>query len=276
MSLYVCHECGCVENTGLVNKMLEDSKLDLNPDYPNMTLMSMQGADVKDLTIFDSNTGKAVVYKKANEIKMLCTECNFGRWHNKFNKRKANDREIELAKYSMYNLITPFDHENGCITSVNDRELSYKVHPFYAGLHSYYRELYSVAHTTMLANSMRDKTIQKAYNVFIDKLSVFKDSFDYDKLRLLKDGTAKSFVDFLEYHSMKPLKHKMIDLLKDVLKDDPEMTMESFEFIWDMYNKRGGSLPKRKHWKLTQDPVDRETALAKAEEKRLRKLNKKR
>lgn len=39
----------------------------------------------------------------------------------------------------------------------------------------------------------------------------------------------------------------------------------------DMMNKKGKYNPKTKHWKLTQDPVDRLEKLKLAEEKRLRK-----
>jgi len=105
MSLFICMECGCIENTNLVSK-----NIDTNPEYPNLHRIQMDGFN------FDT--------PEIGEVKYLCSECNTGIWHGEFEKREADDIEKEIASYSKSNMTTPADHPEGCITGgyhVGDR-----------------------------------------------------------------------------------------------------------------------------------------------------------
>ena len=111
MSLYICQSCGCVENTALCAPY-HQKDLVRNLDYPNMALMEMQGFGEDETFV-----GKVMHYqwKRPNQILMLCSECNTGKWHGEFKKEKATDIDKVNALYSKYNSITPYDHEHGVL-----------------------------------------------------------------------------------------------------------------------------------------------------------------
>jgi len=101
MSLFICMECGCVENTNCVNR-----NINTNPEYPNLHKMEMDG--------FIPNR------EERGEIRYLCSECNTGIWHDEFPKKLATDSERLIASFSKTNMITPADHPSGCITGGYD------------------------------------------------------------------------------------------------------------------------------------------------------------
>lgn len=60
MSLFVCDECGCVENTALCRFWMQRSK----------------------------------------DKKVLCSECDNGKWHNRFPKRKWDGKTKVINRKS--------------------------------------------------------------------------------------------------------------------------------------------------------------------------------
>ena len=62
------------------------------------------------------------------EIKMLCSECNTGEWHNEFEKREATDEEKLYASYSKYNMCTYYDHPEELFTNDPDSDYSLRMY----------------------------------------------------------------------------------------------------------------------------------------------------
>jgi len=102
MSLFICMECGCIENTSCVSR-----NINTNSEYPNLHRMEMEGYDKEK-------------EEWCNEKRWLCSECNTGVWCGEFEKTMPDDTELEIAKYSECNMITPYDHPDGCITGGYD------------------------------------------------------------------------------------------------------------------------------------------------------------
>lgn len=299
MSLYVCHKCGGIENTTTYNANVDMNNLD--PKYPNFHLFDMQGASTKD-SLVEGKDGVVATFKKAGEVMMLCSECNFGKWHNEFNKRYATEDEKLLALYSYYNLITPFDQEDGVMIAGGG--LSYSLNPFYHGMHSRYREVNNKhLHTELLApltygksntdkgidpynmtqadiemlklqsgaESNLDYTTKFLYSVFIINKNNYT-KWDEDLEYLLDSGKVVDFIEFMNKHHKDGFANdSIIAMMRQVQKDDVDMTLESYNFMHDMMNAKGRYNPPKKHWKLTQDPVDRLNKINLAEAKRKRK-----
>lgn len=125
MSLFVCQNCGVVENTNLVNKYEV-----LNNGYPNMHLMDMHGQGDTDIdlsAIISEESGVKNSLKKKNEILMLCCQCNTGKHHDEFDRVKASKEEIALSMGSKYNAITPMDHEDGMIIKDENCRFGYRL-----------------------------------------------------------------------------------------------------------------------------------------------------
>lgn len=109
MSLFRCELCGGIENTACCwdNKKEVITELSSEKgDYPNMGLMDMQGFG-------DEFKLDGIVWKSKDEIKMLCSECNTGKWHGEWEKEYATAEEDVVANYSKYSFTTKFDHEDG-------------------------------------------------------------------------------------------------------------------------------------------------------------------
>jgi len=111
MSLFICENCGCIENH---MSMKPKDKNRLNPNYPNMYLMEMHGAGYTDTYVNND------IFKYKNDVLMLCSKCNTGAWHDEFERVQATEIEKEIAKYSEFNYITPSDHPDGCIAGEYD------------------------------------------------------------------------------------------------------------------------------------------------------------
>jgi len=82
MSLFICSECQCVDNTNCCT-----IGLDKFEDFPNLSKMDMYG--------FDEEYDKTGV---RSERRFLCSECNTGEWHGEFSKEKATEVEIEMGR----------------------------------------------------------------------------------------------------------------------------------------------------------------------------------
>ena len=111
MSLFICSNCGTVENHSTINR-------NNNKKFPNMHLMDMHGCGGS----FDLSVIKPNWIKTSDEIVMLCSECNSGEWHNEFPKGQATDIEKAYAELSEYNYCTQFDHD----MSFDEFERQYK------------------------------------------------------------------------------------------------------------------------------------------------------
>ena len=103
MSLFICSKCGAIENHSCVKGSL-DGKI---TKYPNMHLIDMHGNDSDVIFILDENDNE-VLFKRPDEIMMLCSECNTGVWHGEFDKVIVSDdsEDMYLSRYSRYNYIT--------------------------------------------------------------------------------------------------------------------------------------------------------------------------
>jgi len=85
MSLFICSDCGCVENSNLCTPAYSvDEKED---GFPNMSSMAMHGFDVE----YDKTGVRSPVV-------LLCSECNTGTWHGEFPKEKATEVEIIMGE----------------------------------------------------------------------------------------------------------------------------------------------------------------------------------
>lgn len=107
MSLFVCMECGCVENTNLCTPL---DRKELDENFPNLFTMEMHGFS-RD---FDDSEDR--------EIRMLCSECNTGIWHGEFEKTQATDVELRMAElqgemtFTLHPLYKKYEHDPDSIT----------------------------------------------------------------------------------------------------------------------------------------------------------------
>ena len=96
MSLFICDRCGCVDNTNCNNPTSDKEKQDSS--YPNLCRMEMYG--------FGLEYEKTGIRSKRQ---LLCSECNTGKWHGEFAKKKATEVEIIMGsqlKGDEYNVFT--------------------------------------------------------------------------------------------------------------------------------------------------------------------------
>lgn len=82
MGLFVCSECGCVENTNCAT-----IGINTNPDFPNLYTMAMHGFD----KVYEET-------KVRQPERMLCSECNTGTWHGEWEKSYPTDVELAMAE----------------------------------------------------------------------------------------------------------------------------------------------------------------------------------
>ncbi len=83
MSLFICDECGCVENSNLCSSFLPVG----TNGCPNLSTMEMQGFGKKY-----EETGIR------EDVILLCSECNTGIWHDEFIKKPATEVEIKMGE----------------------------------------------------------------------------------------------------------------------------------------------------------------------------------
>lgn len=86
MSLFICDKCGCVDNTSCNHPPYD--MVGIDPTFPNMHSMEMAG--------FREDEDGNELPRVASQL--LCSECNTGKWHGEFSKKKATAVEIEMGK----------------------------------------------------------------------------------------------------------------------------------------------------------------------------------
>ena len=85
MSLFICDECGCVENTNCNHPPYD--MVGIDPEFPNMHSMEMAG--------FNDEYKETGIRQKSA---LLCSECNTGTWHGEFPKEQATEIEIIMGQ----------------------------------------------------------------------------------------------------------------------------------------------------------------------------------
>jgi len=83
MSLFICSECGCVENTNLTMNY----GVPRDGSYPNLSQMQMHGF-----------RGEYYKTGEREDVRLLCSECNTGSWHGEFPKEQATEAEIIMGE----------------------------------------------------------------------------------------------------------------------------------------------------------------------------------
>jgi len=88
MSLFICFECGCIENTNCCHHgvKFDDNGNKIKNGFRNWGIMQMYGWRDEEHR-----------EKKNYPTHMLCSECNTGTWHNEWEKSYPNDIEIAMA-----------------------------------------------------------------------------------------------------------------------------------------------------------------------------------
>ena len=338
MSLFICSKCGAIEN----HSCLGGRTSEMLNNYPNMHLIEMHGQDRDDTYVLDTN-GDKVLFKKAEDIMMLCSECNTGKWHNEFDKEipSSDSEEVYISRYSKYNYITPTGtHHNGaCIRNGDDYTLVTPLLRTFADWISIgYNEYHKTSEnniTLMINNDIRIEWLLELllHDVMNFQFTVIGKLFDNDNcsemdgveylyqfklfaLDCLKDDSAENRENTIIHHleTFLNLKHR-----EGITKDDILITFELFRNILrkkkikdrgitiaglsadiqsfinrqfglmgnyggyddemkDMINEylhHGPKKVRKPHWKALQLEKDRNERLRKAEEKRVRKMERK-
>lgn len=161
MSLFICMDCGCIENNNCVAR-----NIGANPDKPNMRLMDMHGYG--DAT-YDVETLKALDYTPESSlqkypVRMLCSECNTGVWHDEFEKMQATEDEIALSKISKYSMLTPFDQESHLYRRDDNLRCGYRLAtPEELAAHAVAKRLFRPKLPEPKIKSERELSIDKLY-----------------------------------------------------------------------------------------------------------------
>jgi len=252
MSLFICMECGCVENSNLVSE-----NINTNPEHPNLCRMEMDGYNY--------------VNDERGEVKYLCSECNTGTWHGEFKKTEATETEKEIASYSATNMITPADHPEGCIAG---------------GYDNYYvDDKYKLFVKLFGKDVNRDNN--KLFRIYLEdrmnfnincllKLDINASIGFGPSEEDIKNAMARSQIYF---NSPTDIKSKTY--LKEVLGINSSFRRRKSGLMLDgiatMFGLDMDSMvdshfrnknPKEKHWKETQSETDKDLKLRKARLKR--------
>ncbi len=89
MGLFVCFECGCVENTNCCHP----NKETCDPNFPNLGGMEMDGFDKafeESAPEFDDRIRSPIQY--------LCSKCNTGTWHGEWEQTWPTEIELAMAE----------------------------------------------------------------------------------------------------------------------------------------------------------------------------------
>lgn len=272
MPLFICSECGCVENSHLVNKTGKDTIYKHNNSipgemepkfYPHMDLTDMMASyDHEDILL----NGR--IYKGKNEIKMLCSECNTGEHHNEFTKTEPTELDKEIALYSKYNMITPFDHESGALIKCDDTISEYQVWDKYRALHYAFRDLFKTKYTDHISD-FKKNFFPLMYHVLMEDRMNFEVhgtyertnwNDEYDVLLHLRDAMTYEHESKSQTFNALMYKHGYNKNITGV--DIIDAVLNPYFF---------SKIDSKPHWKETQPIEEKNEKLRKAEEKRLRK-----
>lgn len=281
MSLFVCENCGKVENHSSIYK--EGVRPGDVEGQWNMGLMEMQGNGDKDLTI--TKDGKEYI-KKANSIYMLCYECNTGEVSTDNERHFASEEEIELSKYSKYRYITPYDFEEGCIIGSYE---NYRLNPIYRDMHNAFRDiavqqvkgLLRVHETCHLKNNKYLLGFSIIYKIYMEDKLNFKGfnseyNFDWNDPIFLFDFISKCLID------VKLSKSSTYKKFKNIIINNADKG----NIISSVLYYVNGTIPEeikraldktkgKVHWKDLQTESNKKFMVLKAETKQLvKKYNK--
>lgn len=277
MSLFVCSKCGCIENTATCSnselRTVYTAEIkDEDKFFPHMGRMDMDGHDDEDIIV----NGK--VWKRKDEIKVLCSECNDGVWHGEFNKEQATEDELKLAAYSKYNMVTPYDHDKGVIFSTRG---TYKLSTQYDLIHTAFRKLFNKTHTDALSN-FKKNYFALVYQVYLEDPMNFNFDLNYEDVDWKDSRAVMLYISGCLIYP--ETKSKIFRMLTGTNKSKFDAgtflagvtamvggTSEFGEYL-NSFSKYGN---KKQHWKDTQSEDEKNLKLMKAKEKRLRKAGKK-
>lgn len=142
MPLFLCSKCGCIENSHLVNKTetyvptVYNYEGDESKFFPHMSKMKMDGFDKEDIIVNDN------VWKRKDEKKFLCSECNTGHWHEEFTKSFPSENTKILSLFSSCGFITPYDQDEiSYIRNDDNEECGYEPNIQYYYILKLYRKM---------------------------------------------------------------------------------------------------------------------------------------
>jgi len=253
MSLFICMECGCIENTALVSE-----NIDVNSDYPNLHRMQMDGYDLDK--------------EEKGEVRYLCSYCNTGVWHGEFPREQATDKEKEIASFSERNMVTPCDHPEGCISGEYD---NYYVDDRYKLFVDIFGKDVNKDNNLLFRVYIEDR---RNFNITcLEELKSIKDKMGSITEDNIKEAIRKSQV-YSDITSIKSGTYKRVIFGYGSSKKAMMATMAGYMAMagldLDMYTNRTKQQCKP-HWKKTQSESDKELRLKHAELKRLKKRLKK-
>lgn len=270
MPLFICSECGVVENSHLVNKSRKETRYNYNNSipgemepkfYPYMDLNDMMGHGEERIML----NGR--IYKEANEVKMLCSSCNCEEgWHNEFTRTEPTEIDKEIALYSEYNMITPFDHESGALIKCEDSISEYQVWDKYRALHYVFRDLFKTKYTDHISD-FKKNFFPLMYKVLME-----------DRMNFLVHGTYERVDWNDEYDVLLHLRDGMVyenesksNTFNGLIHKHGFKGLTGYDVIDAVLNPYLFSKVIKPHWKDTQPEDEKNEKLRKAEEKRLRK-----
>jgi len=232
MGLFICSKCGCIENTNLNDK----GCVETTTGYPNLHSMEMYQ-----------------MIEQGTLDGLLCSKCNTGKWHGDFKQEEANDVDKLLARFSKYNMTTPYDHPDGCITG---------------GYHDYH-----VDERYVLFVKLFGEDVSSENNMLFD--AYLNDRMNFNITCLEELENTKNVNGMLTEDDIWNTVKKC-----NVYPPDSDMGMRSgirkllpavshiIEAVKEVSSNTTSKTVPRKHWKETQNESDKEKALTKAKLKR--------
>ena len=238
MSLFICSECGSVENSALVS----------NP---------VGG-------------------------KLLCSQCKTGVWHGQFEQKEPLPEEIEIAAYSAYAYITPFDHEVGCLDVHGSGAIT--LNRNYDSIHGVFREVFGKEHTDHISD-FEDNFFRVVYQVFKEDQMNFQFNEDYHNVKWDNPLSVLEYVNkcLIYPEESKSRSYKFLKASVGALGSHARPNGKSKDMatlLAGMTALTGMGLSdfipskyKRPDKRSIQDPAEKAAKIAAAEAKRERKRN---
>lgn len=184
MPLFICSKCGCIENNHLVNKSetyiptVYNYVGDEFKFFPHMSQMEMDGYDKEDI-IVNGN-----VWKRKDEKKFLCSECNTGVHHNEFAKSFPSESTKILSLFSSCGFITPYDQDEiSYIRNDDNEECGYEPNLQYYYILKLYRKM--INDQTFKGSIIDD--LKRRNKELIPSTETFKDYLKYTNFILFLD-----------------------------------------------------------------------------------------
>lgn len=321
MPLFICNKCGCIENSHLVNKsepyisVVYNYNGDVSQFFPHMCKMEMDGYDKKDIIV------NGTVWKRKDESKYLCSECNTGHWHEEFTKSFPSENTKILSLFSKNGFITPYDQDDISYNRSDDNEeCGYEPNLQYYYILKLYRKM--IGDKNFKGSILKD--LKRRSNEIVPSTETFKEFLKYGNFILFFDMMKEEEDNFHvtlqgdirddEDIDWSDTRDVALILLDSVI--DENKTKGLWKTLWTYYNQEDEVLRQKifeyktfkkpssnmvsnishgihnntmsmlhklnlnkfnqkPHWKDIQSPDEKEKKLKLAEEKRQRKLNRK-